>query len=599
MNRRIGMPNVKYEFVPLPAGGTALVGRLKMLGLPQEYLELPFEFSAPHYFLVERFYSKGLFKYLKVGTQLQEVAGGPTRATLYMEFVPRWFFLPVSGALAGKLRQFAAQFRAVARRLSARQGAATSLPGFEPLDAETEAKKAPEIRRKVQELRERWAPLTTDLEIPGRLAQYVFQAPEPLARRMRPAELARAMRRPLDDVLRFCLHATRAGYLDMTWNVLCPGCKGSKLRSTTLGGLESTVHCESCNIDYGAAFDRNVEVTFSPSAKVRTLTAEEFCFGSPSNIGHFYAQIPLAAGERRRVPFKLPRGRYRWRSISASDDLPFMVDPDAPEAVESPLVINGNLRWGKVDAESGAVLGSFTVEAENHLDAPTVLRLERLKEREDAVTAHDLTTLQDFRELFGSDVLRPGVELSVSNVALLFTDLKDSTAMYERQGDGPAFNLVQDHFDVMFKVLQARRGALVKTIGDAVMAAFTSPTAAVTAALDVLQAFEAWNSEHPPDRRIWVKIGIHQGPCIAITQNGRLDYFGSTVNRAARIQGAAGSQELVVSEAVFFEPEVQKALKTLTGGVRVEKFRAELKGVDGRMHLFRVTLGGFQAQVSA
>ncbi|MCC7440376.1 MAG: adenylate/guanylate cyclase domain-containing protein [Bdellovibrionales bacterium] len=593
-NKRTGMAPASYEFVPLPTGGTALVGRTRLGGFPAEYLELPYEWKTPQYLHVERFYSRGIFRYLKFGSQLQETSGGQTRITVFMDYVPRWP-LPLKGTMTKQLQAFASHYRAVDARLGARDAAMTHLPGLEPLDAPAGSKDALKLQAAVQALRDRWAPLTADLELPGRIAQYVLQSPELVARRIRPRELALALRRPLPEVLRFLLLATREGFLELRWNVLCPSCKGAKLETEGLGGLESSVHCESCNIDYEAGFDRNVEVSFRPSPRVRAFKDGDFCFGSPSNTSHVWAQFPLRPGERRRISLKLPRGKYRWRSLSAPEDREFAVEPDAAQASDAELTLNGALRLPLPDTLGPAI--SLTVS--NALEAPVTLKLERLKERELALTAHELTTFQDFRDLFASEVLRPGVELGISGVTLLFTDLKDSTAMYERQGDAPAFTLVQEHFDAMFAVLKEEQGAVVKTIGDAVMAAFTHPEAAVRASLKILETFERGNAQAPPERKVLVKIGVHQGACIVIAQNGRLDYFGSTVNRAARIQGAAGSEELVISEAVFFEPMVQKALQNVKDGVRVEKFRAELKGVGDRMHLFRVTLGGFARQSEA
>ena len=101
----------------------------------------------------------------------------------------------------------------------------------------------------------------------------------------------------------------------------------------------------------------------------------------------------------------------------------------------------------------------------------------------DALTVPEVMSLQAFRDLFAEATLRPGDEAGVGQVALLFTDLRGSTALYERVGDAKAFNIVREHFAFLASIVRDHDGAVVKTIGDAVMASFGDPADAVKAAL--------------------------------------------------------------------------------------------------------------------
>ena len=58
----------------------------------------------------------------------------------------------------------------------------------------------------------------------------------------------------------------------------------------------------------------------------------------------------------------------------------------------------------------------------------------------------------------------------------------------------------------------------------------------------------------------WVKIGIHEGPCLAVMLNERQDYFGQTVNIAARVQGLATSQAIYITGPVIDAPAVTDIL---------------------------------------
>jgi hypothetical protein len=129
-------------------------------------------------------------------------------------------------------------------------------------------------------------------------------------------------------------------------------------------------------------------------------------------------------------------------------------------------------------------------------------------------------------------------------------------------------------------------GAIVKTIGDAVMAVFSRPTHAVSAALDILGEIERYNSEHG-DPSIILKIGAHCGPSIAVTLNENLDYFGQTVNVAARVQSLAEAGEICISEALYSAPGVGQILT----GLKIVEFDAPLRGVEGDACVYRVVRG--------
>jgi class 3 adenylate cyclase len=208
----------------------------------------------------------------------------------------------------------------------------------------------------------------------------------------------------------------------------------------------------------------------------------------------------------------------------------------------------------------------------------------------DALTADRMTALQAFRDLFSDDVLRPGDEVSISRVTLLFSDLRGSTALYQKIGDATAYHLVRDHFAFLAQTIRDHQGAIVKTIGDAVMAAFARPEDGLAAAVAIQRQVATFNHEHPVGDgpgdgpgdggdAIAIKLGLHQGPCIVVTLNDRLDYFGSTVNLAARLQGQSRGGDIVLSREIAEDPAVAPILDCLAGeGVPAQRDQAALKG---------------------
>jgi len=196
-----------------------------------------------------------------------------------------------------------------------------------------------------------------------------------------------------------------------------------------------------------------------------------------------------------------------------------------------------------------------------------------------------VSTLPEFRRQFSSDLLRPGVTLRVARVALLFTDLTDSTALYHTVGDAKAFKVVQEHFDVLNAVIAEHRGTIVKTIGDAVMAAFVEERDALNAAFAMQRAFPAFRAGNQDAARTFLKVGVFAGPCYVVTANGILDYFGQTVNIAARLQGASGAGEVVIDG--LFADEAERA-GWLSGFTISEHFEARLKGLPNPVRVARI-----------
>jgi class 3 adenylate cyclase len=142
------------------------------------------------------------------------------------------------------------------------------------------------------------------------------------------------------------------------------------------------------------------------------------------------------------------------------------------------------------------------------------------------------------------------------------------------------------HFDVLREAIAQENGALVKTIGDAVMAVFRRPAGALRAFLKAQQVLAS-----PPEGRrpLLLKVGIHTGPCIAVTLNGRLDYFGCTVNLAARLEGLSSGGDVVISEAVHADPEIAELLHGPGAELTARPFEVTLKGFDEeQFELWRV-----------
>ncbi len=197
----------------------------------------------------------------------------------------------------------------------------------------------------------------------------------------------------------------------------------------------------------------------------------------------------------------------------------------------------------------------------------------------------DCINNQVFREIFDGDILPLDQSLDVKQVSILFTDIKGSTAMYEKFGDSQAFQFVRDHFNIVFGHIKNHDGVAIKTIGDAVMGIFKTPAKALESALEIQKAFKIFNSTRDEEKKIEIKIGIHSGPTVVVTLNNRLDYFGTSVNIAARVQGLSAPNEVLFSEPVFKHEGSQLILRKYVS--KLHRFNARLKGLKDKYTIYK------------
>lgn len=203
------------------------------------------------------------------------------------------------------------------------------------------------------------------------------------------------------------------------------------------------------------------------------------------------------------------------------------------------------------------------------------------------VSGHRLLTLQKFRDLFPRETIPPSESLLIQQVTILFTDLAGSTALYSQKGDSQAYSLVNKHFQLLFKIVDQHHGAVIKTIGDAIMAAFTSPDDGIKAAIAMqaeMQKFNLNQLSNSRDNQLILKIGVHAGACISVTLNDRADYFGTTVNTAARVQALSQGNDIVFTADLFDRVKAIAALKNYIG----DQSFVVLKGLNEPIAVFRM-----------
>ena len=504
LNRAIGLGRLKVEPNSDSSAARYLI-RTVSGGFPLVYAERPFEWVENEYFKIRRDVQEGLVHYLENHFYLTPRDGGST-LRIRLEVLPKVSLLKPVVSL--QVKRFAS--RVLAEFVAADDTLAAGKPiteasedlGFRMPDHRAEELSADAWERSKKLLVES----VSDEEKPlaERLAEFVKNGDDTQVDRIRPFELAEEWGVDRRLMLTTALHAVRAGLLDLGWDIVCPSCRTGSSSLDSLTDLGETGHCQLCEIDFGLELDRAVEATFRPSPSVREVDLGPYCIGGPFRTPHVYSQQLLP--ETGAALVKAPEVEGTFQLFARGGAVAKVrVAPGAPDAGEISLGPDGLSAEVLEVGPGGAVKVTQSGGSECHV------KLERLTWKDLAATAHFVSTLPDFRREFASEVLRPGVNLKIGKVALLFTDLTDSTRMYSRIGDAKAFKVVQDHFDVLFEIIATHNGTVVKTIGDAIMAAYLEEESMVRCAVAMHRAFPEFRRQNTDAGDLTLKVGGYAG----------------------------------------------------------------------------------------
>lgn len=530
MNRALGVAEMKFEDRGGLRWGTSRPG-----GVAHEWVEVPWNWVAGQWMESLRLYERGFAKAVFAVFQLAALEPSRTRLSVYFGAVPRG----VVGRLALRygFPSLQGDFERVLGEVSRQQGALSAvftLPPAAPLSAAAD--------EKLTAARTKLVSAGLDAACVDALLKYVRTGDEADLYRIQVRERARAWGLDERELLRVALHASREGLLGLSWDVVCPHCRGVTEELDLLSQVQSRGACEVCEVDFGTDAAESVEITFHVHPSIREIPERTFCSAEPATKSHIRLQRDVPPGGKMTVAPGLTPGTYRLR-VHGRKEYGFL---DVREGAATACAWRASAAAGQV-AAPGAALA-----LENDTEQPQRFVLEVARWSDLALRPGHLFSLQEYRDLFSEDYLASDVQLAIGDQAILFTDIVGSTAMYAARGDPAAFMEVKRHFAEVFPVVAKHRGAVVKTIGDAVMAAFSEPLDAVKAARDIHACFAPGRT----DTATRLRISINAGPCIAVKLNTGVDYFGQTVNLAAKLQAHAEAWQVAMSESIAGGPGV-------------------------------------------
>lgn len=542
MNRAMGTTRFHFE-----DRGNERWGRSVQGGVQHEWREVPWNWVVGQHIESVRVYERGFMRVVYGLFTFERLDAEKTRVNVYFGVVPRswWGRAAVKLGLPSLEKDFRRVFDDVAAQYAAVKRAQMPVPPAEPL--------APDAKSRLDAATAKLKADGFEPALVDQLLGWVATGDEPDLYRIQIRERAAVWGVDEHQLLRCALHATREGVLEISWDLICPHCRGVAEEFDALGGLSSKGACKVCEIDFDSAQRESVEITFHVHQQIRAVEKRTFCSAEPATKDHIRVQQEVPAGGRVTVTPTLAPGSYRLR-VHGHESYGFL-DVTEGGAAEVEWVADAQTRT--------AVTVAPKVTLVNPSSAPLRFVIEASSWSDYALRPGQLLSLQEYRDLFSEDYLAADVQLAIGEQTILFTDIVGSTAMYASRGDPAAFVEVRRHFGEVFAVVAKHRGAVVKTIGDAVMAAFNDPLDAVKASHDIHACFPPGREDSPTRLR----ISLNTGACIAVRLNTGVDYFGHTVNLAAKLQSLAESWQVAMSDATFAGAGVAAWLEKQRGAV--------------------------------
>ncbi|TGN16794.1 adenylate/guanylate cyclase domain-containing protein [Leptospira ilyithenensis] len=552
-NQRMGMSKMNY----IEKDGK-LFGSAKQAGFKMEWEEVPWEWEYLKEMNNARIFSKGFGHYVRTKYILEPYGESRSKLYVYFGWIPRNFLMKKLLIYAmPKLEEdyfttFAEIQKEIQRNTTSLQigGNVASLKGFvadpewnneEKLDLVKPDLIKSGVKEDVIDSVFHWIRNTGDNDLD----------------RIRIKYLTKLLKHDFDDLLLLFLYGSRLGIFTLSWDIVCPHCRGVRTSLQKLGDMPAKDECEVCDVEFETTGKNSIEVTFHIHPSVRKIEKQIYCAAEPNRKRHVLLSKSIPPGKAFSTELLIQPGVFRLRKQGESRY--HLVDVD--DKFESKDII-----WlDKEVAQEMYVHTKPTLVFQNEETKPITIILEERKEDQTSLRPSELFNFPEFRDLFSEEAIATNLQLDIGLQTILFTDIVGSTKFYETEGDHGAFLQVREHFVKTYQIMKREKGVVVKTIGDAVMASFPAPVYAIRASKELQEWFHSEN-KHTPVR---IRISMHYGSCLAVNLNSNIDYFGNTINYAAKMQSHTESGEISLSESVFRDQEVRKYF--LDNGIKLKK----------------------------
>ncbi len=561
LNKAMGLNEMNFE-----EKEGALYGKATNAGISLEWLEVPWTWVAGSHLISIREYSKGFAHTVKAIYHFEKISDESTRLYVYLGWIPKGFFSKI--LLLASENVIQKKYAAILNEIEKLSKSRNFKPALIAREDKSMANNPSALFKIAEELLQK----NISKELVHRLIDYIEYGNELDLYRIRVLELAKKWGVKERDLLIACMYATRAGLLIISWDVICPHCRGTRLEIGTLYDIPSKANCDACEIEYENDSENSIEITFHVHPSIRNVAKVFFCSAEPAKKPHIKMQKFIAPKETIETNLNLGIGLYRLR-IKGNTEVGTLNITDS----ETAKVVN----WSPGDNQNYLSAENPLVRVTNTDDKPRLFTIEETSWDPYVLKPAYIFSLQEFHDLFSAESISSELKLELGLQTVLFTDIVGSSSLYEEQGDSKTFVQVKKHFEEINKYVKQNEGAIIKTIGDAVMAAFPSPKGAIEASMSLLDTFNGKDMNG-----IRLRISMHYGQCIAVNLNSGIDYFGKTVNIAAKIQKLAGASQIVFTKEYKDNPDVDFFLES--NKIILEELKYEIPGMKDEYTIYRV-----------
>ncbi|HSO31238.1 MAG TPA: protein kinase [Labilithrix sp.] len=549
-NRAVGLSPVTFHDEPRPEGGSVRTGELKVLGMQLRWREFPFEWVKDREHSVFRWYRSGPVAAVWNRVTLAPTEEGGTELHHDIWLMPRGVIGQVASFM--EMNKLGAAVDRFYRHLDE-----VLLAGGHEDPFEAPHAASPQQRALVDEVCKRLHRQGFSPAIVEKLAMHLLTTADGALATLRPYELADAWGADRAEVLDVLMHASHEGLLEATWDVVCPKCMLAHESLPALAQVTRVGTCKACASSFERDLRESVELVFAPHPTIRQLERLTYCAGAPGLRPHVLAQQVLDPGEERVVELELPRGIYRVAGMVAKT--PGELVASAVGFEETAEVITQGER---VEIRPSIVkAGAVKLTLRNDSPYEETIRVEVPGARGDGVSASTAMTHPSFRELFTDQLLAHGEHLRVSQLAFVFVELASRGALFETIGDAAACAELSRLDEAVRAEARSHEGTVVPSSLDLLVIAFPSAKRALLAAFALRKRLEAAPLSGP------VAIAAHDGRCIALTREGKAEFFGETLHRGHALLRDCPRTGLVLSAS--FASDRAVAVAVHESGMRV------------------------------
>ncbi len=545
LNRAAGLPSVQYRTQKDADGALRKFGSFRLAGLEIEWEEHPFEWIEGSRMGVLREFTRGPFEWFKSVVELNPRAEGGTTLTHTVQIQTRNPLGRVIAQLEAGWKGRRALDR-IYRRIDQSLQQEQHNPLHDPFESTEHLHRLGQQR--LEQRFERMLEQGVDFEYAEKLIEYLRTAPAQSLAQIRPLAVAERLGLDPDRWLDTCLVAAHVDLLKLRWDVLCPTCRVAAAGASQLAVIKQHTHCVACDYEFQSNAANAIELVFQVHPEIRTADDGQYCIGGPEHSPHVVSQVRLEPGERLELVMPLSIGQYLIRMTRSTRNQRLTVGHDfAPSHLE--------LRLGQLGIDNTPAVvraGQVCVAVCNDQPTTQIVRVERAVNRSQAVTAATASALPRFRSLFPDQVFSRDNPITAENMTLVATRLVSCDHIYRDHSDAEAYQIIQSGLERMEEAIQLHHGAVIKVIGELLIASFNDTADAVRAGLELHQQFLDGEPSQP---RLPIATAIHRGPLLVTNQNGRLDYFGATTRDVQSLCQQTDSG-LVLTDTVFSDSAV-------------------------------------------